>query len=76
MTPIVNGLAEEFDGRVAVHQLNAAEQANIQLQNEYGLRGHPAFVILDAGGRALQTFLGPQPEETLRQAMTAALISR
>ena len=69
MTPIVNGLADEFEGQVAVHQLNAAEPANIQLQSEYGLRGHPSFVVLDADGRSVQTFLGPQSEEALRQTM-------
>lgn len=65
----MNGLADEFEGQISVQQLNAAEQANIQLQSQYGLRGHPSFVILDADGQAVQTFLGPQAEETLRQAM-------
>jgi thioredoxin-like negative regulator of GroEL len=71
MTPIVNGLADEFAGRVVVEQLNAAEPANVQLQNGYGVRGHPSFVILDTDGRSIQTFLGPQSEEILRQAMKA-----
>jgi thioredoxin-like negative regulator of GroEL len=73
MTPIVNGLAQEFDGQVAVHQLNAAGPANIQVQSEYGLRGHPSFVVLDADGRSVQTFLGPQTKETLRQAITTVI---
>ena len=66
MTPIVNGLAEEFADQVTVYQLNAAEAANVELQAKYGLRGHPSFVVLDADGRSIQTFLGPQSEETLR----------
>jgi thioredoxin-like negative regulator of GroEL len=69
MTPIVNGLADEFEGQIGVQQLNAAEQSNVQLQSQFGLRGHPSFVILDADGRATQTFLGPQTEGTLRQAI-------
>lgn len=69
MTPIVNGLTDEFKGQVDVHQLNAADQANIQLQNEYGLRGHPSFVILDSDGRSVQTLIGPQSETVLRQAI-------
>lgn len=73
MTPIVNGLADEFAGQVAVQQLNAAEAANVQLQAEFGLRGHPSFTLLDGDGRPVQTFLGPQSEETLRQAMTQLL---
>lgn len=73
MTPIVNGLAEEFEGQLTVYQLNAADPANVQLQNQYGLRGHPAFAVLDENGRLLQTFLGPQPEATLRQVIETAV---
>jgi thioredoxin-like negative regulator of GroEL len=73
MTPIVNGLAAEFEGQVTIHQLDAADPANVQLQSEYGLRGHPSFVVLDADGRSVQTFLGPQSEEALRQAITSVV---
>jgi thioredoxin-like negative regulator of GroEL len=73
MTPIVNGLAQEFDDQITVHQLNASDPANLQLQSEYGLRGHPSFVVLDSDGRAAQTFLGPQSEEILRQAITTVI---
>ena len=69
MTPIVDGLSDEFDGRVAVLQLNAAEQANEELQNRYDVRGHPSFLVLDSDGRAVQRFFGPQTETVLRQAL-------
>jgi thioredoxin-like negative regulator of GroEL len=71
MMPIVDGLASEFSGRAAVEKLDADQQENVQLQADYGVRGHPSFVFLDADGEAVQTFLGPQDEETLRQALTA-----
>lgn len=71
MTPIVDGLTEEFEGRVAVERLDASVPENVQLQAEYGVRGHPSFVVLSGEGRPVQTFLGPQPEETLREAMSA-----
>jgi thioredoxin-like negative regulator of GroEL len=73
MTPIVNGLADEFTGQISVYQLNASDPANVQLQSEYGLRGHPSFVVLDSDGRSIQTFLGPQSEAILRQAITTVI---
>lgn len=71
MTPIVNGLEEEFGAEISVVRLNAAEPKNVELQQGFGLRGHPAFVVLDGNGRPTETFIGPQSEETLRAALTA-----
>lgn len=73
MAPIVNGLEKEFAGQAAVRQLDANEAANARLLQQYGLRGHPAFAIVDSGGRLAQTFIGPQSEDTLRAALTAVL---
>ncbi len=69
MTPIVNGLEEEFSGQLTVRQLNAEEVENAQLMQEYGLRGHPSFAILAEDGRLTQTFFGPQTEESLRRVI-------
>jgi thioredoxin-like negative regulator of GroEL len=69
MMPIVNGLEEEFSGQLTVLQLNAAETENAQLMQEYGLRGHPSFAILGEDGRLLETYFGPQTEESLRNAI-------
>jgi len=75
MTPIVDGLESDFSGQVRVLQLNADETENIQLQQQYGLRGHPTFAVLDRNGRVVQTFIGPQAEEVLREAITAVIIA-
>jgi thioredoxin-related protein len=69
MAPIVDGLRDEFEGRAKVLQLNVAEQSNEELQARYNVRGHPSFVILDAGGRVVQRAFGPQTETALRQAL-------
>ena len=69
MTPIVNGLEAEFAGQIEIVHLNAAEVANEELMQSYGLRGHPSFAVLDGNGRVSQTFFGPQEEETLRTAI-------
>jgi thioredoxin-like negative regulator of GroEL len=73
MAPIVNGLEKEFAGEAAVLQLDANEAANANLLQRYGLRGHPAFAIVDRDGRLAETFIGPQSEETLRASLTATL---
>ena len=70
MTPIVNGLESDFAGRAAVLQLDANDEENASLQQQYGMRGHPTFVVLDENGRAVQTFIGPQTEEVLSEALT------
>lgn len=75
MAPIVNGLQNDFTERATVMQLDANEADNAQLQHEYGLRGHPTFVVLDENGRAVQTFVGPQTKETLHEALTAVTAS-
>jgi len=73
MTPIVNGLESDFEGRAAVLQLDADEVDNAQLQQQYGMRGHPTFVVLDEKSRAVQTFIGAQPEVVLREALTEVI---
>jgi len=71
MMPIVNGLQEEFEGRVSTHQLDASEAANAKLQSDLGLRGHPSFAVLDADSQVSERFFGPLTEVVLRQAMEA-----
>jgi len=75
MTPIVDGLESEFAGQAGVLQLNANEVENGNLQQQYGLRGHPTFVVLDADKLPVETFIGPQTEEALREAISAVVIS-
>jgi thioredoxin-like negative regulator of GroEL len=69
MIPIVDGLGEDFEGRVSAIQLNAALSTNARLQADFGLTGHPSFVVLDSEGRVIQRFFGPQTEMILRQSM-------
>lgn len=71
MEPIVNGLADEFAGEVAVARLKADTPAVVRLQESYGGRGHPFFAVIDKEGQVTERFFGPQPAEVLREAMTA-----
>jgi thioredoxin-like negative regulator of GroEL len=73
MEPIVDGLEKEFAGQITVARLDADEEENGQLQQQYGLRGHPTFAVLDRNGRVVQTFIGPQAEGVLHEALTAVI---
>ena len=75
MSPIVDGLKSEFAGQAMVLQLNANDVENAQLQQQYGMRGHPTFALLDQNGRVVQTFIGPQVEEVLQEAITSVIAS-
>jgi hypothetical protein len=70
MTPIVDGLEREFDGQLTVIRLDAGVPANERLQLSYGMRGHPAFLVLDETDEVSAQFFGKQTAVTLREAMT------
>ncbi len=69
MNPIVDGIEVEFTGQVAVIRINAEGTETAQLMNNYGVRGHPSFVVLNTNNEVTQRFIGPQTEETLREAI-------
>lgn len=69
MQPIVNGLEAEFAGQITVQRLRADEPENEALMATLGLRGHPAFAIIDEEGRVRHTFFGPQETAVLRAAL-------
>ena len=73
MTPIVNGLADDYANELSVYQLDAAQPAIATLQQRYGLRGHPSFALLTANGNVNASFFGPQDEQLLRDAIEALL---
>jgi thioredoxin-like negative regulator of GroEL len=69
MMPIVDGLEEEFGGEIDIVRLDATDGDNAALQEQYGLRGHPSFVVLDESGAVVERYFGPQDEQTLRAAL-------
>jgi thiol:disulfide interchange protein len=74
MTPIVNGLEQEFSGKVAFQYLNAADGAQGQRTFEQlRLPGHPSYVLFAADGRELYRSFGLVDAERLRNAISASL---
>lgn len=73
MTPIVDGLEAEFAEQIDVVRLDASRPEVIELQQVYGLQGHPAFVVLDASNSVTARYFGPQSEAELQAAITAVV---
>lgn len=69
MEPIVNGLSQEYSGRMAFERRNASEEQVKRTMDRYGVRGHPGFVIAAPGGESLWIQFGPSEEEPLRRAI-------
>lgn len=65
----MNGVRQEFEGRVAVYLLNVADETNLALQQSYDLRGHPTAVVLDADGVPTERYFGVVDADTLREAL-------
>lgn len=64
MTPIVDGLEDEYTDRINVERLNAAQEGQEQFR-QYSLRGHPAYVFLDPSGDVRFRLNGRVPRAVL-----------
>lgn len=73
MEPIVNGLEIVYGSKVDFRALDASLPENLQIQAGYGLRGHPTFAVLDENGQVTASFIGPQEQAVLEEAITAVL---
>ncbi len=64
IAPIIEEIAEEFEGKIKVGKLNTDENPNIAMQ--YGIRAIPT-VILFKNGEVVDTRIGVQPKDALKQ---------
>ena len=67
IAPVLEDLAEEFEGTVNVVKLDADEHPEV-LQ-KYGVRGLPTLMIFD-NGAPVGTAVGAQPASAVRQFIT------
>jgi thioredoxin 1 len=70
ITPIIEELAGEFDGKVKIGKVNVDN--NQDLAAKFGIRGIPT-VMLFKGGESVNSFVGLRPKEDLAAALTSAL---
>ena len=71
MEPIVNGLETEFEADVTFDRINASSERGQAAMRAYSLRGHPSYVLLDAGGKVLWQFAGQIGETSLRSQLAS-----
>ncbi|GJM40714.1 MAG: hypothetical protein DHS20C20_09960 [Ardenticatenaceae bacterium] len=65
----MNGLEAEFGDDVNFFRLNAEEPEVLQVQQTYGLRGHPSVAILDKNDNVTVRYFGPETFETLQAVL-------
>lgn len=73
MRPIVNGLEGEYGDRIDFRRHNIIADEGNAWATEYGLRGHPAFLLVDEQGQEQWRRVGIVPEEIMEEALTAVL---
>ncbi|WP_420645250.1 hypothetical protein [Candidatus Leptofilum sp.] len=65
----MNGLEAEFGDEITFLRLNAAEVEVVELQQSYGLRGHPAVAVLDEREAVVVRYFGPESFDTLQAVL-------
>ncbi|NJN96741.1 MAG: hypothetical protein HC875_22830 [Anaerolineales bacterium] len=61
MTPIVDGLEQEYGGQIAVQRINANIEDGPKIMRDYKLPGHPVLLIFNSQQQEVYRFIGPQP---------------
>ncbi len=70
IAPIVEELAEEYDGKVKFVKIDTEE--NFNTMDRYGIRGRPALLVFK-GGEQVDQIMGAQPKANLRRSLEKVL---
>lgn len=70
VAPIVEELAEEYEGKVAFYKLNTDE--NPRVATEYGIRSIPTLLVFK-GGQPVGQIVGFRPKGDLKKRLDEAL---
>lgn len=70
VAPIVDELAEEYDGKVKFVKLNTDD--NIETASKYGIRSIPTIIVFK-GGEAVEQVVGFRPKSELKKSLDKAL---
>lgn len=73
MEPVVNGLEEEFSAQVEFRRIDANSSDGRAVFQSFGLRGHPAYVILNSKADVLWLGFGEQAKDILTQQIHLVL---
>ncbi len=70
VAPVVDELAEEYDGKVKFVKLNTDD--NIETASKYGIRSIPTLMVFK-GGEAVEQVVGFRPKSELKRSLDKAL---
>lgn len=70
LAPVIDDLANEFQGKINVFKLNVDE--NPETAARFGIRGIPT-ILLFKGGKVFQQSVGVVPRESLKEIILSAL---
>ncbi|MCH7616250.1 MAG: thioredoxin [Chloroflexi bacterium] len=70
VAPVVDELAEEYDGKVKFVKLNTDD--NIETASKYGIRSIPTLMVFK-GGEAVEQVVGFRPKSELKKSLDKAL---
>ncbi len=70
MAPVVEALAQEYEGKAKIGKINVDENQNIAMK--YGVMSIPTFIVFKSG-RAISKLIGAQDKKVLAKAVDNAL---
>ena len=73
MSPIVDGLEQQFNDQIAVKRVNARVGDGPAIMEAYRIPGHPVTLLIDAQGNETARLIGPQSKETLVEELQKIL---
>ena len=71
VSPLVDELASEYDGKVRFFKLNTDD--NMRTASRYGIRSIPALLIFK-GGEIVDQVVGFRPKSELKKSVEKALV--
>ncbi|MCY3886556.1 MAG: thioredoxin [Chloroflexi bacterium] len=71
VAPVVEELAEEYDGKVAFYKLNTDE--NPRIATQFGIRSIPTLLVFK-GGEQVGQIVGFRPKGDLKKRLDDALV--
>ena len=70
IAPILEELATEFEGKLAIAKVNIDDHGEVATQ--FGVRAIPTMILFK-GGQAAETIVGMMPKNALKAKLTAHL---
>lgn len=71
VAPVVEELAEEYDGKIAFYKLNTDEHP--QVATTYGIRSIPTLLVFK-GGQPVSQIVGFRPKGDLKKRLDEVLV--